>query len=57
MKNRSKVGNQKGNPAFRTPSCFIALKSLRVNRLRGKIKSLRGLRNKKYGERTSSQHK
>lgn len=37
MKNRSKIGNKPGNPAYRTPSVFRYSKDLTVVRNRSKI--------------------
>ena len=41
MKNRSKIGNRKGNPAYRTPSWFRVYKGVAKNILK----------NRKYGNK------
>lgn len=40
MKTRSKIGNKKGNPAYRTPSVFRYQKDLTVIRNKSKISKL-----------------
>lgn len=40
MKTRAKIGNKKGNPAYRTPSVFRYQKDLTVSRNRSKISQL-----------------
>lgn len=40
MKTRSKIGNKKGNPAYRTPSVFRYAKDLTVSRNKSKINQL-----------------
>lgn len=37
MKTRSKIGNRKGNPAYRTPSTFRYQKNLAVSAQKSKI--------------------
>lgn len=37
MKTRSKIGNKKGNPAYRTPSVFRYQKDLTISRNKSKI--------------------
>ncbi|MCR4284134.1 MAG: hypothetical protein NUV64_02345 [Parcubacteria group bacterium] len=34
MKNYAKVGGKKGKPGYRTPSQFIAMKSINVSKIR-----------------------
>lgn len=40
MKTRSKIGNKKGNPAYRTPSAFRYRKDLTVSRNKSKVSQL-----------------
>jgi|GEM_PF-2494936 len=40
MKTRSKIGNKKGNPAYRTPSVFRYAKDLTVSRNKSKVSQL-----------------
>ncbi|MFA5021221.1 MAG: hypothetical protein WC517_04155 [Patescibacteria group bacterium] len=40
MKNRSKIGNKKGNPAYRTPSVFRYQKDLTISRNKSKLNQL-----------------
>lgn len=40
MKTRSKIGNKKGNPAYRTPSVFRYQKDLTIARNKSKISQL-----------------
>jgi len=40
MKTRSKIGNKKGNPAYRTPSVFRYQKDLTISRNKSKVNQL-----------------